>query len=54
MKIIKDGKTYEVNEMASKWVIKAMDGKVELKYELPKRDFESIDEVQEYFGKFEV
>lgn len=54
MEIAKDGKVYEVNETASKWIIRAMDGKVKLAYELSKRDFESIDDVQNYFGTLEV
>ncbi len=54
MEIAKGGKTYEVNETASKWIIRAMDGKVKLTYELSKRDFESIDDVQNYFGTLEA
>ena len=54
MEIVKDGKVYEVNETASKWIIRAMDGKVKLAYELSKRDFESIDDVQNYFGTLGV
>lgn len=54
MEIVKNGKAYEVNETASKWIIRAMDGKVKLKYELSKKDFESIDDVQDYFRTLEV
>lgn len=54
MEIVKDGKAYEVNETASKWIIRAMDGKVKLAYELSKRDFESVDDVQDYFRTLEV
>lgn len=54
MEITKGGKVYEVNETASKWVIKSMDGKVKLTYELSKRDFESIDDVQDYFRTLEI
>ena len=54
MEITKDGKTYEVKETASKWRIKALDGKVKLTYELSKQDFESIDDVQDYFRTLEA
>ncbi len=54
MEIAKDGKVYEVNETASKWIIRAMDGKVKVAYELSKRDFGSIDDVQDYFRTLEV
>lgn len=54
MEIVKDGKAYKVNETASKWIIRAMDGKVKLAYELSKRDFESVDDVQDYFRTLEV
>jgi hypothetical protein len=54
MEITKDGNVYEVDETVSKWIIRAMDGKVKLTYELSKRDFESIDEVQDYFRTLEV
>ena len=54
MEIVKDGKAYEVNETASKWIIRAMDGKVKLTYELSKQDFESINDVQDYFRTLEV
>ncbi len=54
MEIKKNGKTYEVNETSSKWIIKAMDGKVKLVYELSKGDFGNIDDVQEYFRMLEV
>lgn len=54
MEIMKNGKSYNVSETASKWIIKAMDGKVRLVYELSKSEFKSIDDVQEYFRKLEV
>ena len=54
MEIVKDGKAYEVNETATKWIIRAMDGNVKVAYELSKRDFGSIDDVQDYFRTLEV
>lgn len=54
MEITKDGETYKVNETASKWIVKAMDSKVKLIYELSKNDFESIDDIQEYFRKLDI
>lgn len=54
MEITKDGKTYKVDETASKWIIRVMDGKVKLVYELSKQDFENIDDVQGYFRTVEI
>ncbi len=54
MEITKNGKAYKVDETDLKWIIKAMDGKVKLVYELPKSDFESIDDIREYFENLEI
>lgn len=54
MEITKNGKVYKVDETDLKWTIKAMDGKVKLVYELPKSDFESVDDVREYFKKLDI
>ena len=54
MKITKDGKTYKLNETASKWIIKVMDGKVKLTYKLSKNDFGSISDVRKYFKELDI
>ncbi len=54
MKIAKNGNTYEAVETVSKWIIKAMDGKVGLKYELSKNDFNSFEEVRDFFEKLKI
>lgn len=54
MEIEKNGKVYEVKETSSKWIIKAMDDKVKLLYELSKSDFESLKEAEAFFQKTDI
>lgn len=49
MEIEKNGKMYQVKETSSKWIIKDMDGKVKLSYELSKNEFANLNEVETYF-----
>ena len=53
MQIEKDSKIYDVTETSTKWVIKALDGKVKLNYELSKKDYKTLEEVEEYFQKLD-
>lgn len=54
MEITKDKKTYEVSETASKWIIRAIDGKVKLTYELSKNDFNNFEEARDFFEKLKI
>ena len=54
MEIEKNGRIYEVEETQTKWIIKALDGKVKLSYELQKKDFETLEEVEAYFANIDL
>lgn len=53
-RLVKDGKTYEVNETMTKWVIQGQEGKMTIKYELDKKDFETLEEVERYFSETDI
>ena len=54
MEIEKNGKMYQVKETSLKWIIKAMDGKVKLSYELSKNEFASLNDVETYFQATDI
>lgn len=54
MEIEKNGKMYQVKETSSKWIIKDMDGKVKLSYELSKNEFANQNEVETYFRATDI
>lgn len=54
MEIEKNGKIYQVKETSSKQIIKAMDGKVKLSYELSKNEFANQNEVETYFRATDI
>lgn len=46
----KNGKEYVVMEYQDKWVLKKVDGRLVVKFELSKLDYPTIEELEAYFN----
>lgn len=51
MTIIKDERQYNVTETTTKWVIKVLEGKVSLKYEISKQDCPTFEDLQNFVSE---
>lgn len=51
MTIIKDDRQYNVAETTTKWVIKVLEGKVSLKYEISKKDCPTFEDLQNFVNE---
>lgn len=54
MKVEKNGKSYDVSETADKWVLKSSSGKVDIKYEVSKRDCTTIEDLQKFITENDI
>lgn len=51
MTIIRDERQYNVTETTTKWVIKVLEGKVSLKYEISKQDCPTFEDLQNFVSE---
>ncbi len=54
MEIVKNGKTFRIEEKNDKWAIKRDVDGVKVSYDIPKKDCSSLEDVKEYVNNNDI